>query len=139
VVALQFGRPADVDLILVSSDGRVVDAKRPTGGPGANLQDPTNPRLDLDSNTNCVPDGFNRENVVFQEDPSEGSWDVYVNLFNACEQTAVTFAVETYRRVDNGDGTYGVERTDRATGTLLAEDANGGTGPNLYVTTIQFP
>lgn len=139
VVALQFGNRADVDLVLVGPDGRVVDAKRPTGGPSANANDPTNPRLDRDSNTHCVPDGFNRENVIFQEDPSEGSWDVYVNLFHACEQAAVTFVVEIYRRVDHGDGTYGVELTDRTTGTLLAQDANGGTGPNLYVTTFQFP
>ena len=133
-----------VSVELAGPNGEIVDARRPTGagsGPvtAEDLANPEFPRFSRNALANCVSDGFLREDVVFQEDPSEGSWDVFVNLFDSCGQPAVTYVVEIYHRVDHGDGTYSLELTDEYSGQLLDLHANGGTELGTYLTTLTFP
>lgn len=144
IVSLRFSTEANVDLLLAGPNGEIVDARRPTGagtGPitAEDLADPTFPRFGRNSLANCQPDGLLRESVVFEEDPSEGSWDVFVNLFDSCGFPAVTYVVEVYHRVDHGDGTYSLELTDEYSGQLLDLHANGGTELGTYLTTLTFP
>lgn len=144
IVSLRFSAEANVDLALAGPDGEIVDARRPTGaGPGPvtaeDLANPVVPRFGRNALANCVSDGLLRETVVFEEDPSSGSWDVFVNLFDACGEPAVTYVVEIYRRVDHGDGTYSLELTDEYPGQLLDLAANGGTELGTYLTTLTFP
>lgn len=137
VVSLVFDNSADVDLILTGYDGTIVDAKHPVGGSGDRL-DPTAPRLDRDSNTRCVPDGLNRENIYIRELPDDPDawWEVYVDLFHACGFKSITYAVEIYRRAENEDGTKRLDLVERNVGFLRAEDAAGATGGRIYVTTL---
>jgi hypothetical protein len=144
VVSLRFSTEANVDLALAGPNGEIVDARRPTGagsGPitAEDLANPEFPRFGRNALANCVSDGFLREDVVFQEDPSEGSWDVFVNLFDSCGQPAVTYVVEIYHRVDHDDGTYSLELADEYSGQLLDLHANGGTELGTYLTTLTFP
>ncbi len=144
VVSLRIGNDADLDLVLVGPDDEVVDPDQPIGdGPGpvlpGDVADPTLPRIDRDSNANCFSDGSLRETAIFRENPTGQSWKVFVNPTDSCGFAATTFEIELYRRVDNGDGTYGLALESTFTGQLLAAQANGGVGTPLYVTTLEFP
>lgn len=144
VVSVRFSVEANVDLVLVGPGGEIVDARRPTGSGGEDIPDDPNdhpefPVFGRNSLAGCVPDGLLRETVVFEEDPGEGSWDVFVNLFDACGFPAVTYVAEIYRRVDHGDGTYSLELTDEYAGQLLELSANGGSELGTYLTTLTFP
>lgn len=134
VISLTWDQNADLDLVLTGPNGALVDRKR-TG----DLNDPSRPALDRDSNAGCLVDGRRRESVVFGNPPPSGEWHVYANLFDACDAPSVAFRVELYTRIDHGDGTYGVAREDIALGQLLNTQANGGDGPALFVTTVTFP
>jgi hypothetical protein len=148
IVALSWDTNADVDLIVHTPDGKIVDAKHPTtaasrsGGiptSGLPAESPTTGYIDRDGNQNCVADSSHRENLIWSEAPEGGQFNVYVNLFSACGAAATTFRVTKYQRQAIEDGkTFSLVEGDSVVGTLLPAQANGGAGNPLYVTSVSF-
>lgn len=127
VISLSWDTAADVDLILAGPDGAVIGSKRPSGGVDADGGVLVS--LDRDSNTGCIFDGIQRENLVFQNAAPAGSYLVYASLFSACGHAPVHFHVAVTQS--------GVETLTRD-GTLLAVDANGGATLGTFVTEVAF-
>lgn len=145
VISLSWSTDVDLDLVVVTPSGKVVSAKRPTtydadGGtvPSSGLTDPTTGILTRDSNGQCVLDGVRRESLVFQGAPPAGTYLVYANLSQSCNQLGTDFRLSVYRSVTAGSSSS-LERTELAGGKLLALQANGGSALGTYVTAITFP
>jgi hypothetical protein len=129
VVSLAWDTNVDLDLRLVTPDGKIIDGKSPTGSGG---------RIDRDSNAACVIDGARRESIVFDVPPVAGTYLVYANLFDACEQQSVRFEVGLHLPQDGPDGGKRLAQVLSRKGQLLAQDANGGAQLGLYLTDLTF-
>ena len=145
VLSLEWDRDVDLDLRLLTPDGKFVDAKHPTtalkvdgGVPESALNDPSTGVIEFDSNRSCVIDGYRLENLVWQEKPKPGRYGVWVNLFDACGQDSVRFTLSAYSREFLPDNLFGQRRDAIKSGILLALDANGGNKPGLFVTELDF-
>ncbi len=142
VISLAWDTDADLDLVVVAPDGRVIDARHPTTAapvgasvPAERLRDPSTGVLDRNSNGACVLDRIRRENLVWQGAPQPGVWRAYVNLFDACRQTAARFRLSVWKRGASG----AQEETLRRDGTLTALAANGGARRGTFVAEVTFP
>lgn len=138
VVSLSWDTPVDLDLVAVAPDGRIIDSKHVRGSLPADAGAAAGPVLDRDSNAACSLDHVQKENLVFSDAPAPGSYLVFVNLFDACDQRAVHFRVMTHVRQAKPDGTFGLELVETKSGTLGAEIANGGSKIGTYVTEVAF-
>lgn len=142
VVSLTWNTPVDLDLAVVVPNGDVIDAKSPGTGPRApngriERNAPGAGVLDLDSNRECIIDGRQRENIVFQNSPLSGRYFVYVNLHDACGEAAVTYEASIHVRVPGDEeGTYRVREYRRSVGSLVALQANGSRERGTYVTSF---
>jgi hypothetical protein len=138
VVSLAWNAPVDLDLRVVTPDGKIVDAKHPTTaladedgkidataeGLGHILQD---------SNASCQIDGQQRENLVFQARPPAGKYLVYANLYEACDQPSVEFTMTVHSSIPADDHFTQLE-TLRKSGGLQAIHANGGASLGTFLT-----
>ena len=139
VLSLNWDTPADLDLRVITPQGKVVDPKHPsTAVPVDGKVDPTAPNtgvFDTDAERNCVHTGYRRENLVWQDPPLPGTYLVYVSLFDACGQAAVRFNLSLNRPGPAGDGgTHQLESTYAQAGEMLAVDADAGVKLGLFVT-----
>jgi hypothetical protein len=136
VISLSWDTSVDLDLQVVTPEGRVVTPKHPTTiDPN---KDGTLPAeagfIDRDSNAACNIDGINIENLVFKTVRPEGTFGICVDLFDACKAPVVHFAVSVYLSVEdlNDDGsptdppTSHLEQVGSRQGVLLASQASGG-------------
>lgn len=142
VLSLDWDTAADVDLVLVTPSGKVVDAKHPTTAPpepnGTVKPDKTvDGILDRDGNGACAGDQTRRENVVWQAKPEPGTYLVYANLYSACGADGARFTV-TLHLSKSADATFDVVEVLRVSGRFIPLDANGGSGPPLYVTAFEI-
>lgn len=142
VLSLSWDTGADVDLVLVTPTGKVVDAKHPTTAtPGANGTTMPNKSvdgiLDRDGNGACAGDQTRRENIVWQAKPAVGLYLVYANLFSACGTEGARFTITLHLSQQNGQ-TFDLVEVARASGRFIPLDANGGSGPPLYVTAFEI-
>lgn len=99
VVTLRWDTDADLDLHVVDATGVEIWARNPNSWqatPGAPL-DPTAWKrgglLDADSNSQCVIDGRNQENVVWSTAAPSGHYLVRVDTFSLCDQSAAHWSV----------------------------------------------
>lgn len=134
VITLSWDSNVDLDLQVVTPEGKTVDPKHPTTAPrvdgGVDASSPRTGKFDRDSNPYCAVDGMRRESLVWQAAPLPGTYLIYANLFDACGQQSVRFNVSVYSN--------GVEQFGQA-GQLLAADANGGSKTGgLYLTNVNF-
>ncbi len=150
VISLEWDRPADLDLIVVTPDGQTISSRAPSKGLAAdqkiNRSAPAQNLagvgyLDFDSNHGCSNDGRQLENVVFQERPLPGSYLVYVDLHDTCHEPSARYVVSRWSRAlaDAQAGTFTVTESDRKSGTLQAVQVNRGTGFGTFVTEIFVP
>ncbi len=149
VLSLSWDVDADVNLVVVTPEGKVVDGDHPTtayvpGGGSVSaeqLASPSTGRLDRDSNANCEVDGARRENLVFQGSPPAGAYRVYASLFNACGFASVHARFELFTREEIAPGgAYRVVRRGEAVQAQLTQfAANGGRDRGLFVTEVTFP
>lgn len=144
VVALQWDRDVDLDLVVETPGGKRIGRKAPTSAgkvdnavPDAALADPRVGRLTRDSNAACALDGRNSEAVVFEEPPARGTYLVYADLFDACGEPGALFDVAVYRRRAREDGTFALVEEARTAGAVWDLQAAGGAGAPLYVTAVQ--
>ena len=142
VVSLAWDNDADLDLVVVTPEGKVVSARQPTtalsdGGmvDRAALSDPSTGVLDRNAGAACSRDRIRRENLVWQGAPRPGVYRVYANLFDACRETAVRFRLSVWRRAEDGHP----RETLRRDGMLGALAANGGGRLGTFVTDLALP
>lgn len=147
VLSLTWDTDSDMDLIVITPDGKVVSSKAPTtvlqegidAIPSEALNDPATGTLTRDSNANCDIDGLRLESLVFPGAPPEGEYRVYANLHAACGESHATWRLALHERVEGEDGEQPVEHTDLAAGTLLPFQAAQGTKLGTLVTTVSLP
>ncbi len=148
VISLSWDTDVDLDLLVVTPDGKVVRWRNPTtaqgdgGAPTATqLADPTTGVLDRNSNGQCVLDRIRRESLVWQGEPRAGTYRVYANLFDACGRASVRYRVEVLRRESlPPDGrTHRQRETARRDGVLTAVAANGGRALGTFVMDVSLP
>jgi hypothetical protein len=145
VISLAWDAAVDLDLRVVTPEGKIVDAKHPTTAL-ADDEGNVDPsvdglgRLDRDSNADCRVDGLQRENLVFDVLPASGNYLVYANLYDGCGQDAVNFDVSYHLQGPGKEpDTFAVAETFRQAGSLQAVHANGGRGLGMYVTNFIIP
>jgi hypothetical protein len=146
VISLSWQNDADVDLVVVTPDGVVVEATNPTtldlnGGEDIDPEAPGVGLLSVDSNGACRRDGVQRESLTWSSSPERGRYDVYARLFEPCGAGATQLKVEGYVRTAGDDeGTFGIELIAQPVhGLLLPQNAAGDADLGLFVTTIEFP
>jgi hypothetical protein len=138
VISLTWDTQADLDLRVVTPDGKTVDSKHPTTAPvgDAGVTTPTtnDGSIDLDSNAGCSV-GPRRENLVWQNTPRPGRYHVYANLFDSCGVASVRYEL-LIRVLTPGStpGTYTTVDTYESSGSLSAAQANGGWQIGTFVT-----
>lgn len=143
IVSLRWDTAVDLDLKVVTPDGKTVDAKHPTTAIDADEdgeldEDVVTGTLTRDSNANCDIDGFQLESLVFVDEPPAGTYRVYASLFSACHAAYTTFSASLYQRVDADDGTWTVEETELPHGELLAVQADTDS-LGTFVTSLSLP
>ncbi len=137
VISLAWEEDVDLDLVVVTPEGRVVDARHPSAETPATR---TSGALDRNSNANCAVDSIRRENLVFQGAPSPGLYRIYANLFSACGRPATRYRATVHlREILEGGRTSGVRETFRREGLLTAIAANGGAALGTFVGEVSLP
>jgi hypothetical protein len=85
--------------------------------------------LDLDSNSNCVIDGRNAENIGYGAvEPPRGAYIVRLDYYKSCGVAATSYVVTV--TVDGVAQTFG--------GTFTGTGAGGGAGDGVPITTFTF-
>jgi hypothetical protein len=143
VLSLSWNTAVDLDLIVQTPTGATVGGKVITSAPpGTSVKAASggsNAVLDHDSNRNCAIDGIQREDIMWQTAPPAGLYEVWVDLFRACGQPAVSFTVSLWLPEAGADGgKHLVQQPRLAAGELLAGQANGGAGRGLFVGSFNF-
>ena len=141
VVSLVWDTPVDLDLRVITPQGKIVDPKHPSTAVAVDGHiDPTAKGtgiFDTDALRGCVNTGHRRENLVWQDAPEPGTYLVYASLYNACGQSAVHFTLSLNQREPSEDGgTLHLAETFETTGELLAADADAGVQLGLFVTSF---
>ena len=142
IISLTWDSAADLDLIVRTPDGELVDARHPSTL--------TDPALDLDPELQgvlytedargCGIRSVQREDLVWMGEIPEGRYDVFVNSFNACGARATFFEVRAWRRSEREDGSYTFRATgETAVGQALGEEANGGSASPRAVASFNLP
>ncbi len=139
VIALSWDTNVDLDLVVRTPDGKLVSPDAPST---VNKPPPITASdlaangvgiLDRDSNGNCRIDAINREALVFRTAPAAGTYLVYANLADACGQPSVRFTATVYQALPSDDGRLQLVEVSRQGGRLLADAADGGRGPGLFL------
>lgn len=140
VISLSWDTDVDLDLQLLTPDGKLVDAKHPTTDLATtdHKPDPEAPGvgvLDRDSNAGCQLDSLRRENLVFATQPAPGRYRVHASLFQACGETSAHFTVSLHSQASGTEpDTFVQVVSAEKRGVLLAAQADGGSKLGLFVT-----
>jgi len=140
VFSLTFDTPVDLDLALVLPDGQVIDSSHPVSGEpdeagNIDLYLPGVGKLERDANANCVIDGRQREDIVFQAEPPPGDYRVYANLSRACGEPRVTYKARYHVLTQDG-AEFDQEAHDVGAGTLLNRQAQRSLGTFVGSVTV---
>ena len=143
VISLTWDSSADLDLIVRTPEGEVVDARHPSTLTDPALSRESDPELQgvlyTEDARGCGARGVQREDLVWTGEVPEGRYDVFVNLFNACGAPATFFEVRAFKRSERDDGSYRFGATgERAVGQALNEEANGGSAPPRKITSFDL-
>ena len=140
MLSLVWDTPVDLDLRVITPQGKTVDPKHPSTAVAVNGQSRHHGERHghlryRDGVRGCVRDGIQRENLVWQDAPLPGTYFVYVSLYDACGQAAVRFNVSINQPgPELSGGTQPLISTFEQTGELLAVDADSGAKLGLFVT-----
>jgi len=139
VLSMVWDTPVDLDMRVITPQGKIVDPKHPSTAVAVDGHVDVTAKgtgiFDRDSVRGCVRDGFQRENLVWQDAPLPGTYFVYASLYDSCGQGAVRFNLSINRPGPELDGgTQPLVDTFDLTGELLAVDADAGAKLGLFVT-----
>lgn len=140
VLTLRWDTNFDLDLHVRSPSGADFNPRQPYGGPldaGTPAIPPGLPHIDRDSLGDCVPDGLNQEDLVFDNAPPAGPYTVYVDPYASCGQPSVRFEFTLYR----ASGTCpacSLAPVTTVSGELLASQETGGNLVALQIAQIEF-
>ncbi len=139
VLSLRWDTNFDLDLHVVTPDGRDINPKMPVGAdvPANTMPDAGAPRIDRDSLGACVADGLRQEDLVFQSAPPPGTYQVRVDPFAACGQSAARFVFTEYRTTGVCPGCSLAPTVSQA-GELLSSQVTGGASVGLFVADVSF-
>jgi hypothetical protein len=140
VLSLSWDTPVNLNLIVTDPLGRTVGGfttgvSAAGSSPPSSSSSPALGVVDRDSNASCVIDNIDRQDIVWQGPPPAGTYQVWVDLFAACHQPAVSFTASLWLpegRPDGGPPQLVEQQPPVAEGELTAAQANGGAGPGLY-------
>jgi hypothetical protein len=148
VVDLKWDTGFDLDLHVTTPDGIDISGTTPTS---ALFDAGLPPQFEIHSLSNCVVGGLPQEDLVFQDPPPHGTYQIRVDPFASCGQPAVHFTVTAYV-----SGPADVCAACRASpssstcthcqlvpvfaqsGELLGLQATGGASPGLFVANQTF-
>lgn len=133
VISVQWDTLVDLDLLVVTPEGATISQDHPSNVEPGDPEGSATGNLTLDGNADCHIDGRQREDIVFAERPSSGRYFVYVNLARSCGETSVTYEVSKHIRQRLGDEEYGVASRPIGSGSLIADQANGGEKIGTFV------
>jgi hypothetical protein len=140
IISLQWDTNFDVDLHVFSPTGVDINPKsHPLGEAleaGA-VPDPKAPHIDRDSLGSCVPDGLRQEDLVFQDPPPSGAYDIYADPFAACGQASVRFQLTIYKVAGTCPG-CSLQPAVTQRGELLASQVTVDSSIGLFITEIRF-
>lgn len=148
VVDLKWDTAFDLDLHVTTPDGIDINGSTPT----ASLFDAgVPPQFEIHSLQNCVVGGLPQEDLVFQDPPPEGTYQIRVDPFASCGAPAVHFTVSVYvsspadvcaacRATPSASSCTSCQLVQvfSQTGELLALQATGGASPGLFVENQTF-
>lgn len=135
IITLTWDTEADLDLIVRTPDGELVDARHPSSRPGTDAQG-----ILYTDDARCAGRSLRREDLVFQAEITPGRYEVFVNLFDACGAAATFFEVSATARTQSDDETYGFEAlAEKSVGQALELQANGGQSQGIAITSFEFP
>ena len=144
IISLTWDSAADLDLVVRTPDGELVDARHPSTLTDPALKDAVDPDfqgvLYTEDARGCGGRSVQREDLVWTGEVPEGSYDVFVNLFNACGARATFFEVRAWKRIERDDGSYSFRATGgTAAGQALDEEANGGSSSPRKIASFDLP
>jgi hypothetical protein len=130
VFSLKWDSNFDLDLHVVTPSGLDINPKEPFGTEsieaGVHGVDPNLPRIDRDSERNCVVDGYRQEDVIFQQPPAAGTYTIYVDPYASCGQAAARFTFTVYKSSGTCPScTFGPIGSP-VSGELIASQVTGG-------------
>lgn len=135
-ISLLWSSAADLDLIVRTPDGEVVDALHPSTSAEATQR----AVLYADRGPSCGAGSSQREDLVWLEDVPSGRYEVFVNLFDSCGAPVTHFEVNAFARVQRDDETYRFRAAvEPVLGELLAQQANGGRQDGFLITSVELP
>jgi hypothetical protein len=135
VFSLRWDTNFDLDLHVVTPDGVDYTPETPYGEPleaGARSAPSGAPYIDRDSLRACVPDGLRQEDLIFPDALPKGVYEIYVDPYAACGQTAVHFTFTVYQSTGKCPNCE-LRAAPSTSGELLASQVTGGVGPPLFV------
>jgi hypothetical protein len=144
VITLTWESSADLDLIVRTPDGELVDARHPSTLTDPALEGEQDPAfqgiLYTSDARGCDVRSVRREDLVWANEVPEGRYDVFVNLFDACGARSTFFEVSYATRAQRDDETYSFRTRGQAVlGQLIDEEANGGTRPHRKIASFDLP
>jgi hypothetical protein len=137
VLSLDWDANVDLELVLVTPDGKVVDPQHPTTAPETDagvMPGPDDGVLDHASNEDCVIDGVRRDDIVWQHKPEPGTYLVYARLASACGLPATRFTASLWFATPTGPSTWTQTEALAVSGEALADSASGDQGLGTYLT-----
>ena len=100
VISLRWERAADLDLHVTDPSGQEIWARRKSGpaspAPGRPPPGSETGYLDIDSNSLCVIDGRQQENVVYRKLAASGRYQIRVDTFSLCGQSTAYWQVAVW-------------------------------------------
>ena len=142
LISLTWDTNFDLDLHVTLPGGMDISPKMPSDVVDAGVA----PQFDRDSLQSCVPDGIREEDLVFTDPPAPGNYDIRVDPFAACGQSAAHFTVNVYVSLPAGQCAACRNSPSTSTctacqlglvytqsGELLASQVTGGASPGLFV------
>lgn len=136
VLTLMWDTNFDLDLNVIVPSGVIVNPKTqpasvvvdggaPEAGPvtgAVGLYAGTTGIIDRDSIGSCVVDGWREEDLVFQDPPPPGLYEIYANPFDSCGQSSVRFTLTIYQPASDGN----LHASYVQSGEFLASQTTGG-------------
>lgn len=139
VLSLSWDNDADLDLVVVAPNGKLVSPLSPTTFLETDPEGTSVGELSRNSNGNCIRDGFRLESLIFAQEPPPGNYEVYASLRANCGAGAAHFDLSLYRGIPHEEGTFEVAKSQLLSGILLPTQATGGATLGTHLLTLTLP